>query len=461
MPKRMKTFMRAQAFDFVLALVLSVALSYTVLSGFDSSLVLRANFALEILIIGILLLILCAGSWSRGMRTATSIAAAVYCVIVVGLSLVLSVPGAAPFADGTVNDVEGNFTIFVVVLLVVTLLVYMLSRSRVGVTALCLFAVFSCCVVQYLFRTWTNDEGGLIVFIVVLVSSVTFIIYRRYCIMSTKSDHHVRFVFGQACMLGLIISAVCVAIGSLVFVCVIAPQNFQTPVIKPFEYRIIPPIVEYTGTYDEFLVENPDVYTSLLNEKEDATKHNAKGGSTPDDKQEEASTNPLIRFLQSISIFNEDDWNEAFNPVMYERLKLGISIGLLLIIALIVFLIIRRITLRKRRLQKLEDKPLNERVQFLYDFFLSRFAMLKLGKPQTSTPLEYAFDSRKNLVPFTRGTNKVDFVEVTLIYQRAVYAKSEIMQEEYDRICCYYNAFFNNARRHVGTLKWLWKFWRI
>lgn len=252
-----------------------------------------------------------------------------------------------------------------------------------------------------------------------------------------------------------------IGLSALVFVMLINPLNLSTPILKPFEYRIIPPVVEYTGTYDQYLVEDPDKFTSLLNERENATTSNAQGGSVPDQEKEEKAQNPLITFLQSMMIFSDEDWMEDFDPHMFERMRFAFVIVVILVllaIALVIFLRIRR---RDVRLKRLEDRPLAERVTYLYGFLLSRLKRLGLGKPETSTPLEFAYDSRRNLVPFTRGTQQVDFVRVTIIYQRAAYGSMEITQEEYETVRRYYRAFFGNAHRYLGTPKWLIQFWRI
>jgi hypothetical protein len=65
------------------------------------------------------------------------------------------------------------------------------------------------------------------------------------------------------------------------------------------------------------------------------------------------------------------------------------------------------------------------------------------------------------MLPFAEGTGGVDFIDVTTTYQDVCYGGVAVGAEEYDGIVAYYKAFFKNARKHVGGLKWLWKFWRI
>lgn len=307
MKRRVGLFVRAYGIDFLLALVLSVALSYAVLSGFDASLGLRMHFGLEALLAGVFLLVCYAGAWSRGMRAASIVVALVYGIAAVVVALAMAPPEVSALAEGSVNDVEGNYAIFVVVLLVTALVVYLLSRSRAGSVALALIAVFVCGIVQYLFRDWLFSEGGLIDFMVVLATGVALVVYQRYRIGIAKSKQRSGPAFGLGALVGLLVATVSMGCAALLFCLVIAPMNLSTPVLKPFEHHIVPPIVDYTGAYDQYLVEDPERFSSLLNEREDATSKNAEGGSVPDEEQTETSSNPIIRFLQSISIFSEDD----------------------------------------------------------------------------------------------------------------------------------------------------------
>lgn len=142
-------------------------------------------------------------------------------------------------------------------------------------------------------------------------------------------------------------------------------------------------------------------------------------------------------------------------------MQFGFLFVLVFILALIVGLVLLRISRRGARLRKMAGEPLDRQVIFLYGFLLSRFDRLKMGKPPASTPLEYAYDFRRKFVAFTRKTGKVDFVKVTLVYQRAAYGSEPVSQEDFDDVRRYYRAFFGNAHRYMGTLKWLWKFWRI
>lgn len=454
-------FLRANIYDFLMVGVLTVALSYAVLSGFDAALDLRFRFDLQALVAGGVLLVLYAGSWSRKARALSIVGTIVYCLVVIGAALALSPEESPAFAEGAVNDVEGNYAIFAVVVLACAVLSYVLSRSLGGAVVLAVSGAFCCCVVQFLFREWLGSEGGLVDFVVVLVCAVALVVYRRYRTGLAKADVREGTAFGGTALVGVVAAAASLGVAAVVFVGVIAPLGLGTPILKPFESYIVPPIVEYTGTYDEFLVEDPDRPTSLLNEREDSTTQNTEGGSVPDEEETPAPQSPILSFLQSTTLFSSDDWTESFDAVTMDRLTLGLLVVVLIVALLVAALIAARIFWREVRLRRLDGKSSADQVVFLYHFLLSRFKKLGLGKPETSTPLEFAYDSRRNLVPFTRGTGQVDFVKVTLIFQRAAYGSGSVTEEDCECVRRYYRAFFANAHQYVGTPRWLFKFWRV
>ncbi len=90
-----------------------------------------------------------------------------------------------------------------------------------------------------------------------------------------------------------------------------------------------------------------------------------------------------------------------------------------------------------------------------------RRATANIRKPHHLTPMEFTVGTQRVMAPFAQGTEGEDFVDVTDTYQRVCYGGCPVIAEEYDRLVGYYRAFFKNARKHVGKVKWLYTFWRI
>ena len=454
-------FARAVVPDFVLCAALAFGVGYAVLSGFDATLSLRNDIGLQLGVVGVMLAVLFAGSWSKAARAVSVGCAVVLAVAITATALFLMPEGTGVFADGSLNDVEGNYLVFTTVELVVAVLAYALSRRPGSALFLAVASVFTCAVVQYLFRDWLSAEGGLTAFLVVLCAAFALAVYQRYRAGAASSDTLAVPAFGSAAISGIVVAVLCIGGAGLAYVGIVEPLGLGTPVLKPFEYRIVHPIVEYAGTYDQFMVEDPNKFSSLLSDKADETTQNTESGTDPQEDSSTEANNPLTQFVQSLTVFSDQSWTESFDAVTAEQAKWGALLAALAIVGVCALAIAARIRWRTVRLRRIERLSPAGQAVCLYEFFLSRFRRLKLGKPEQATPLEYAYDFRRKMVPFTRGTGKVDFLRVTLAYQRAAYGSGDVSEEDLSAMKRYYRAFFGNAHRYVGTLKWLWKFWKV
>ena len=64
--------------------------------------------------------------------------------------------------------------------------------------------------------------------------------------------------------------------------------------------------------------------------------------------------------------------------------------------------------------------------------------------------------------PYTRGTNGVDFVQITELYEKAVFGGYAPTDDEVERVRGYYRAFYKNAFKATMWPKWVfWRFWRL
>lgn len=460
-PSRTGLFLRSAIPDFALCCAVAMGVGYAVLSGFDATLGMRGMLGLQFAVVGAMLAVLFAGSWSKGARAASVVGALALVVAVLTAAWAAMPDGVSVMADGGVNDVEGNYVVFATVELAVAVLCYAVSRRPGGAVFLAVAAVLACAVVQYLFRDWLSSEGGMAAFLVVACASLALAVYQRYRAGVASSDRLSSPAFGTALATGLAVAALCLGGAGLAYVGVIEPLGLGTPVIKPFEHRIVRPVVEYTGAYDQYQVEDPNKFSSLLSDDAEETSQNAEGGASPQEDSEDSSSSPLTSLVQSLTAFSEDSWSETFDAVTTERPAWTWALAVLGVLAACALVVLARVLWRTVRLRRIERMPAAEQAVRLYEFLAGRFARLGLGRPPQSTPLEYAYDFRRRMVPFTRGTGKVDLVRLTLAYQRAAYGTGDVTEDDLAAMKRYYRAFFGNARRYVGALRWLWKFWRI
>lgn len=459
---RLLLFVRAAAPDYLLVLATSFGVMYALYSGFDATLDLRSQVPLMVAVPALLLLLLFTGAWSKRAVLVSAALTALVSVGVVIVAIFVS-PSSVPFiADGAVNDEAGNYAIFALIAVLVPIIVYLLSRRRVGCVVLLVLATLICCGVQFLFRDWMSSEGGLPAFLFSFVGALALLVYQQFRQNVYRAKLAQSPAFGAAFLFSLAAVGLSVACAVGAFFGLVQPLNLETPVIKPFEMHILRPVIEYTGVYDVLQVENPNIRSSLVGEEETDTNEPYDGGEVPQDEQQgQSNSNPLVQFVQSLNIFDENNWNEDTNPVTYNQLRttfLWVIAGLLLAVMAAVA---ARLWWRRRRLQKLAALSPAQRVSALYKFLRSRFEKLGITATPSQTPLEFAFARHQDMEPWNRHTGKVNFLRITLMYQRAAYGTGDVSEAEYKQAERYYEEFFANTRRFVGTARWLWLFWKI
>lgn len=462
-PSRLRLFLRAAVGDFALVLVASVGLVLTVSFGFESAPVLRGNTFIVTAAIVPLLVILYAGAWSKRAAVFAAIGTVLYCAIILGVCVAAQPYQIDLFTDGVINDDPQSYVIFGLVLAITPIIVYLLSRRRVGMVVLVVAAIVACGFIHLLYRDWGEVNGGEAVTVVVLVAVGALLVFQRYRANAYQVRHLESTAFGAAFAYAVVTSAVCCSIGALLFFAVIAPLNLQTAEIRPFMDYFYRPVVEYTGVYDTSYVEDPDTVTSALNDQVSYTNQEAEGGaeSLSPDSADAAGANPVASALEQMAAFDITSWLQEFMAISYERFRAGAVFVVVAIVALLIVAAFLQRYLRRRRVVKLESQPLEYRIWSLYGFFCKRLRRLGYGKPDYMTPMEYAFATTASLPQFAQDTDGVDFVDVTLAYQRACLDEGRATDEDWQECKRFYRPFFRNARLQMGGLRWLKYFWRM
>ncbi len=452
-------FLRAALPDFLLVLVVSTALVMTVSFAFQSVPGVRGNALLDAALCVPALIILFLGSRSRSAVLPSAIATCIWAAVLIGAGVALTPADVPLFVDGTVNDVPESYLLFASVAAVVPVLVFLLSRRTVGMAFLLVAGVIACAWVQFLYRDWM-DNHGLAISLVVYAGIGMLFVFQTYrsSMLSAKRAKKTSFLVVLLYAAGII--AVCAGAGVALFAGVIAPAELHTADVRPFQRYYAIPVVEYSGVYSMVEVEDPNATTDQTNDEMKDANQDAQGGQDPDESDDPKAdpTSPVQQFL---SQFDSDSWEQTFNAIDYEKLKLDALIAAIVIVITLASIIWARRSQRERRLARIADKPVDWQVWWLYRFLCARFARLKIERPDTLTPMEFALGSQRRLAQFSEGTGGVDFVRVTDIYQRTCFGGHTPTEQELSDVKTYYRAFFANARRYVGNVRWLWKFWRI
>lgn len=458
--KRADSFLRSNGPDFLLVLVAAAALTFVVSYAFNSAPDYRGNVGIIALIAVPVLVCLYAGSWSKRAVPYSACATVVVSLAVLGIATAAS-PDGALFVDGAINDSAGNYTVFALVAIAVTVLTFLLTRRTAGLVVGLVLGAFACGAVQYLYRDFLTAQPGIPATMVFLGAVVALFCYQTYK-QSVYSAARVKKT-SFAGMLGYsaVLSLVCVLVGLGVFAGIISGLGLTTPDIRPFEHRAAAPVEEHDESYSDKDSEN-DQTSDQTNDEQSSTNQDAQGSGTGLLSGEGLLESPIGAVVQQVMGYSDDSSDESRQEVTYLIITITQILIAFAVVALIVAAILFQRYRRKLRLKRMADLPLAQQTAQLYAFFMGRFARMKIRKPDALTPLEFALGFEEALEPFEKGTGGVTFTQVTGLYMDATWGGLDVSQEDFDQVIAYYGQFFRNAREYVGWPKWiLGKFWRI
>lgn len=470
MSQRLTQFLRASLPDFIIALVMSIALTYTVSYGFESAAGFRGNVAVLAAVSAPILVALFCGSWSKKAVVPSAVATVVLCVGVLGTFAALMPQDIALFSApesgmsaGLVNDVDGNYVVFAVIACIVPVVVYLLSRRTVGAVILLVGSMFTCGWIQFLYRDFATEQFGIVVSMVVLVSGLMLFMYQTYRQSVYSAKRAKRTSFAGVAAFSCLLSVFCALLGVGIFYGAINALDLSTIDVKPFTRYAAAPIYPYSDNYNKSSTEG-DNTSDDTNDEEDETSETQEEGTNQGFaiSAEDMLASPIGQAVSAITGYNADDPDQSFDVIGYLIIAWSV-VAMVLLIALIFALIVwlqrRR---REWRLARIADKPLAYRIAYLYEFMLGRMERMKIHKPEQITPYEFALGFESTLAPFSRNTEGITFLDVTVAYMDSCWGGIDLSEESYEQVEKFYRAFFRNAREYTGWPRWLFfRFWRI
>ena len=458
---RTRLFLESSALDFLLVLLVSATLTLTVSFGFHSAWDYRGSVWLIVALTVPVLVCLYAGSWSKRALLPAGIACAVVGIIVVASAVAIS---PEPFVvDGAISDTEGCYGIFAIVAFLVPVVVFLLSRRTWGLVVLLALSTVAVGLVQFLYREWTAAGPGIPVAVAMLFGIGMLFVYECYKQSVYSANRVKRTSFVGAFAFSALVGAVCVLVGAGVFYGVVAATDMQTPEVKLFEEYVSPPVTDEARDYETMQVRGDDT-TDNTGDETDETGEQADGGNP--DVQAGTGTLPdsfVGKLAMSIAGVDADTTDtdsdtSAYHMALELMWIIYIVLAVAVVVAFLAFWRYRR-TLRLKRIAKRSNAY---QVYFLYMFLVERFRRIRIRKPEHLTPVEFARGASKVMRPYTRGTNGVDFAQITELYEKAVFGGYAPTDDEVERVRGYYRAFYKNAFKATMWPKWVfWRFWRL
>lgn len=437
-------YIRPRVWEIIFCMVAASSLCYALCGIFYASfdfqkepLALIADSCLFILILFVI-------SCDRTMALVGGVI--VGCGVVVAFLVLGSLsPGPTPLAD-----VRGNNVYFLIMLVIGSLIVFLLSRTRGGTITLLGAGTFIFAFIEYL--NWSVSVAALAAF---LVAVFCMLVYKAHVDSIGYSATDARSSSALS-VIAIVLSAIAIAAAAGIFYAIVEPLDPPHVVIeRPAGSRdsdvgrdfSLGPFLdqrayEESGTGD---VEDVDGIESAKSIEDDP---NAR--PLPVDVMVE-DDNMAQKVPGDLSVENNNEKPSAPEDHLY--LILAVALGL----AVIAFaLLAMRAHMRKLRFNRLIDHDNAKTVCRLYAYFLKQFAKLGVECPKGMTPLEFVDGFAQQLLAFEQKTSgDPQFRELTRAYVRASYGKERLYSGDVELFRGYFAGFYRNARRYAGIKRYL------
>ncbi len=447
-------YFKSSIWDFVLVLLASLGMSYTLLNCFYVDPDLQHGPIPGIVCAVLLLVLFVLASDRRVARIGGPL---------FGVALVVSwIVAASLTPDGAyLVDNESNYLIFVMVTTLVPVACFLLSRKLAFAALLFIAGAFLGALVQFLYRQF--DVVWSFMFV---AAALALVVYKNYQMSLRTSTSVKKVAFAPGFAVALATTAVAVGLGCGIWFGVIAPLNPPAVEIKLLtEYRALETI-RVKGIADIYQVPNLDMTSDVTNDDErttddikespDGRKYPATGNAESQDDPETADAPPGSAF-SGVNINVPDD---LFNFLNYRQVQIALIITALLVIGGIVAYFVGRRRLRARRLSKLQALPPAEQAKALYPFFVQKFERLGMAIAPGQTLADYTVANAATMQQFDEAAGTA-FADLTQDYVAAAYGKQELGPDTTQRYADYYNAFWKACRHKLGSFRYFFKSFRL
>lgn len=449
----MRGMLKNYIWDFVLCVVISVALAYTLCSAFYSTQVFQnpAGIAIMSAFAAVICAALLATSFSTRMRVFGAIGVALCAVIA------LAVAGSTSAGGNPMDDATGNNLYFAIIAIAVPVLVYAFSRRRGLAILLLIVGVFLCAVVEYLY--WYHH---VVAFIVFLVAAIAMVVYRTYQRSVLHSDTDT-LAFTSVTASGVGLALVAVLVGGGLFALVIAPLNPPNLVVKLITEHYRVQTEEVKGVGNTTNTENLNIYSNRMSNKSSQTNNQTGKQKTKENNQKTAQGNTTTQQVTgtptSLGRATDDSAGGGNNGLNVPE-WLPYLIIVLVILAIIAIIVSRQF-IRRRRYNRMTAGPPEQTAENLYVFFMRSFNRLKIPQPGALTLGEYSKGYQDVFTDFEEKGSGPSFDELTKIYEENAYGGRPITEEQSSLFKQYYKNLYKRIAHYVGHLRYLVKYFFV
>lgn len=423
------SYIKTHICEYFFTLMISFGLVINVASSFIIDEEVFNNFLLIAAIVAVLNLLL----FVAGMNKKATIAGIVLYVLAACTGVLYMI------STGKIAELEGEtsgYTLMIVIAVLCTTAVYLVTRNRKIFVAFIPVALIVCAAFRFL--EYPVSVPGFILMITGMVLELVYKVYYDSIVEATIGSYNIRHFIIQSLAVVLIVSCISYPI----YTFAIKPANLPTRDIKLITKLLSWDVVEKIGISSKTEVLSNAIKSDKITDKE---LPNEEPQEKPDREKDEDIKQKEKTELPAFAI--KYDYKEPDNLWM---------ISFIAIIPVIPLMV--KYFFRKKRRKKVESLAPTEGCLYLYEYFLKRFKIAKLAKPDNLTLLEYVANNSDALSAFDLDSG-IGFDRITDIYTKEVYGGYVPDENDYKMFKDFYYGFFKNMKKYIGKLKYMFKFW--
>lgn len=344
-------------------------------------------------------------------------------------------------STGKIVGLEGEnsgYTLMIIIIVICTTAVYLVTRNRNVFIVFIPISLILCAAFRFL--EYPTSVTGFALMVIGIVLELIYKVYYDSLIEATIGSYNIRHFIIQSLAVVLIVSCISYPI----YTFAIKPANLPTRDIKLITKLLSWDVVEKIGISSKTEVLSNTIKSDKITDKE---LPNEEPQEKPDREKDEDIKQKEKTEIPAFAI--KYDYKEPNNIWMIS------FVVLIPIIPLIV-----KYFLRKKRKKKIEDSGPTEGCLYLYEYFLKKFKVAKLEKPDSLTLSEYVANNSDALSAFDLDSG-IGFDRLTDIYTKEVYGGYVPDENDYKMFKDFYYSFFRNMKKYIGKLKYIFKFWLL
>ena len=447
-------YLKSRIPDWLLCTLMSASLSSAVCSGFEMNSPGKDSAGALLVSAAVVAFVMTVLAYRRVLTRLGIAAGAAAAVISVAYLKTVH-----PLAD---EEAHAGF-IFMLVCIIAGIMVFLLSRSRLG--TIVLFIVGNLIGAGAHFLQFENPLWSFLLF---TASVLVMFFYRVYTISLVNADiGRVRTGKYMTQTVAVCLAAALLAAG--VFAGVVRPLNPPVQDLKLIRVLKQMDMLEVLGIYNVRTVLNPFKDSSEVPDQHDFSDQKGEDESDSLDGQDEEKQQD-----KSDDTFTDSSLQIKADAIKYtfKEYHLGWLIPVAVIIALSAAgsAVVSRRKRWRRAVQALSNEEL---VLNYYVYFMHCMAVAGLRKPEQHTLREFVESSAHELEVFEGITGRqsvggidtasadVTFVHLSDIYERVLYGSMDVSNEERIIFESFYDGLTVGLKKRMGTFKYLLNYIRF